>query len=216
MPLGGAPKTAIKRAMAKPAGGGGNVQGGFPGAVRNNPAAGGGGGGGVIARGPFGAKLQAPKKPVGAGPVAPPAGGPGAIPDIEAYLAGDQTYQGGISDILASLARYKAQNQFQADNVRSAFDTASQRMEKEKLRALTSLKDDFASRGMLNSGLYLKANDDYNEQFTQRLGDLQFDLQGQLNNLDFERANNEGISQSEQARLRQAALARRAQQFGIM
>lgn len=202
-----------------------------PGGRPNQPKpAGGGGGGGGNQRASAPAKnwmsQPIPKilntmgiKPSAAGtpaaPAAPAGGGASGIPDIEAYLAGDQMYQSGMSELMKALDMFRAQAGHQRGTINSAFDTAMGRMGQERDRSLKTIEDDFASRGLVNSGLYGKARDDYNTEYNSRVGDLNTDRQNELNALGFEEQNFTGLNQSEGARLRQEAMARRAERYNI-
>lgn len=200
MPKGGVPK--------KPGGGGGGNNNNQYGAGFHMP-----GQGGIRAPLPKGGGGTPKPAPAAAGPIAGPA--PAGPPDIESYLAGDQMYQSGSSELMKALAQFNAQNDYQQSSVRQAFETARGRMGEERTRALTNLKDDFGARGLINSGLFGKANKDYDTEFENRMSDLNTDMTQNLTNLGFERSNYAGLNSSENTRLRHEAMQRRAAQFNL-
>lgn len=149
------------------------------------------------------------------GPNSP--GGPAqpAVPDIEAFLGSDQGYQGGLAELMRALQQFQAQNTSQRGMIESSFQTALERMAGERTNALKNLEADFASRGLLNSGLYGEAIDDYDTEYQSRLGDLNTNQQNELNFLGGQLSEYTGNIEAEKARLRQEAIARRAAQFNL-
>lgn len=136
-------------------------------------------------------------------------------PSIDDYLSSDTSYQGGVSELMKTLEQFKSGNQASQQDVQSAFKTAMERMGQEREQSLKSLQEDFASRGLLNSGLYAQANSDYDTQYNQRVGDLTKDQQSQLGNLGTDESNFEGLNQTQQAALRAEAIRRRADQYNV-
>lgn len=163
----------------------------------------------------IGSKWGAPGTPSGAGKPAPGAAGP-QVPDIEAYLAGDQGYQGGLAALMRQLQTQEGNYTAQQGTLKSSFNTALERMASERTNALKDLEADFASRGLINSGLYGEAMEDYDTQYQGRIGDLNTNLQNELNSLGLDFSGVQSDIEAEKARLRQEAIARRAQQYGII
>jgi len=148
-------------------------------------------------------------------PQTKPAAPKPAVPGIDKYLSSDTTYQSGLSELMKNLQQFQTGNAQSQNDVKSAFQTALERMGQEREQSLKSLQEDFASRGLLNSGLYADANSDYDTQYQQRLGDLTKDEQGQLSSLSTDATNFQGLNQSQQAALKAAAIQRRAEKYGI-
>ncbi len=161
----------------------------------------------------IGSKWGAPGTP--SGPAAPTPGGP-QIPDIDSYLTGDQSYQGGLAALMRQLQTQQGNYTAQQGTLRSSFNTALERMASERTNALKDLEADFASRGLINSGLYGEAQEDYDTQYQSRIGDLNTNLQNELNALGLDFSGVESDIETEKARLRQEAIARRAQQYGLI
>lgn len=186
------------RHFSRPSGGGGNGGGGRP----RNSGSGNHGNGKVQGAGrrPAPAPKPAPKpKP----------------PSVGKYLAGDDVYQSGLSELMRALQQFKTSNLDSQTDVQDAFKTAMERMGGERTKALDSLEEDFASRGLLNSGLYADSVSDYNKEYQDRVTDLNRDQTDQLGNLKSELTNFQGLNQSKTQDLRLDAIRRRAEQFGI-
>lgn len=140
---------------------------------------------------------------------------PSGIPPVAKYLGADPVYQQGLSELMRTLNAFKVSNTDSQTDVRSAFNTSMQRMGAERGEALNSLKDDFASRGLLQSGLYADANSDYNKEYRNRVTDLTRDRTDQLGNLKSEFSNFRGLNNSKVQELRLDAIRRRAEKYGI-
>lgn len=162
-------------------------------------------------KGPQGTKQ--PKKEQ-AGKIQSPGQEP-AVPSIDEFLAGDTTYNSAISELQKALELFGEQNQESTTRTKSDFELALQRLNEERMRSLQSMEEDFAARGLLNSGLYTEAVGDYDSAYNQRLGDLSTDQQRVLGDLGADLTSQQNLNTSavEQARL--DAIRRRAQQYGI-
>lgn len=138
-----------------------------------------------------------------------------AVPNLQKYLAGDSAYQDQLSQLMKQLEDFKTQNTGQQADVGEDFQTALNKMNLKRSQDLESLQNDFASRGLLNSGLYTNAVGDYNNDYQQNLGDLNTDKQRSLDQLL------QGLQQYQQenttarSNAKQEAIRRRAQQFGL-
>lgn len=159
---------------------------------------------------------QAPKNPPKEQPGATPTVGTPTAPSIDEYLMSDTAYQGGISQLMKDLADFQAGNQNEQNSVNSAFQTALQRMGQERTQALSSLEEDFAARGLLNSGLYADAVSDYDTQYNQQIGDLTTDNQNSIASLVAALQQQQGLNTSSQQALREQAIMNRAKQYGLM
>jgi hypothetical protein len=170
-------------------GGGGGNGGGHP----NNP----GGGGNA---GP-GKKAPAPKKP--------------NIPGINKFLAGDSAYQDQLSTLMKQLEDFQTGNQSDQANVGEDFQSALAKMNQQKSQDLEALQNDFASRGLLNSGLYTDAVGNYDKGYQNNLNDLTTDRQRSLNDLLTSLQQYQQENTTAKSNARQEAIRRRAQQFGL-
>lgn len=143
-------------------------------------------------------------------------GGGNNFPSIEDYLAADPYYQAGLSDLMLGMDQFGIQNDAAQGDIESLFKLTLERMAKERDRSLIDIKDDFGARGLVNSGLYTKGVSDYNQEYSDRVFDLNRDRDIQLRNLGFDSANMQGLNQSKQDELRLDAIRRRAEELASM
>lgn len=154
-------------------------------------------------------------------PIAPPAERQGSIPqvqqapNIEAFLGGDTGYQGqlrqfgqALNDFLADLTRRRG-------TLETDFGTSKKAQEDQRVRDLESLEEDYGSRGLLRSGLYGKAVGDYETEYGQRVSDLSRRQQEALGALQQEEGTFKSQQQLKEQAAREAAVRRRAEQFGL-
>lgn len=134
---------------------------------------------------------------------------------IAKYLGSDDVYQSSMSELMKTLEQFRIGNRNSRNDVKDAFGTATERMGDERVNALGSLEGDFASRGMMNSGLYGDAVSDYNKEFTNRTEDLTTDRTLKLRDLTQERRNMRDLTQSKLKDLKLDAIRRRAETLGI-
>ena len=143
-------------------------------------------------------------------------GGGNNFPSIEDYLAADPYYQAGLSDLMLGMDQFGIQNGAAQGDITSLFNLTLERMAKERDRSLIDIKDDFGARGLVNSGLYTKGVSDYNQEYSDRVFDLNRDKDIQLRNLGFDAANMQGLNDSKQNELRLDAIRRRAEELSSM
>lgn len=165
----------------------------------NNSGGGGGGKGGGKGNGGGGGKPKA-KNP---------------MPSLKQYLNSDTAYQSGLSELMKNLQQFKTGNMDSQGDVKESFQTAMERMGKERTDALSSLKDDFGSRGLLTSGLYSDAVSKYDSDYNDRTADLTKDQQNQLEDLTRQLSNMTSLTGTKKQDLRLDAMRRRADKLGI-
>lgn len=138
-----------------------------------------------------------------------------AIPNINKFLAGDTTYQGQLSDLQKQLEQFKTSNTSQRGIVSQDFATALKKLQDQRTTDLSDLQNDFAARGLLNSGLYTDALGKYNTDFQGQVGELNTSQQRSLSDLISSLAGYQTENSSSAAAARADAIRRRAQQYGI-
>ncbi len=190
---------------------------------RRNSSGGGGGssrGGSNFRRSGNGAVKKATKKvsrgnpkprgPMNDMPIKKP-----AIPGIDAYLGTDSSYQSALrsgkqdlASMLSELGRRRGEAGTQYTQTRGS-------MERDRTMQLEDLKNEFASRGLINSGLYGEEQGRFQQQFTEQMNALAqqqsallADLLSQENN--YKRENAQALEVA-----RQQAIARRASKYNI-
>lgn len=136
-------------------------------------------------------------------------------PTVKKWLANDTTYQATINALNKALADYKARMNQQRGQYDTEYNMNLGNLNTSRRAAVDDQQNDFASRGVLRSGVYAKS-----------LGELSSDYDARRNALDTGRANYRAdLSsalrdfQTEQAlakqNARQNAINRRAARYGI-
>lgn len=136
-------------------------------------------------------------------------------PGLKKYLAGDETYQSQLSSLQKELEDYILANEDQRGDLTEDFGLSQERMAEERTKALDSMKNDFAARGLLESSEFMDAIGDYDTSYQTKLGDLSRDrdrgLEDLLESLGMYRRTNKNELQNARAE----AIRRRAEQFGL-
>lgn len=150
---------------------------------------------------------------VGGGRVTPPA--PPAPPSVDEWLAGDTAYLSTTDALQKALADYQARMNQQKGQYQTEFDTNLGNLNTSREAAIADLTDDFAARGLMNSGLFANSRAELMSDYDARQAALE---QGRSNFLaDLEAAFADFQSEQEltKTKARQDALARRAQRYGL-
>jgi hypothetical protein len=137
------------------------------------------------------------------------------IPSLAAYLGGDAAYQGILSGGKRSLADFLSDLGRRRGEATTQFNQTSASMERDRVQQLEDLRNEFASRGLIQSGLYGQEQGRFQQQFTdqsnalkQQQASLMADLMSQQTNYQRE----QGLSLQA---AKQEALARRAAKYNI-
>ncbi len=186
-------------------GGGSRSGGGSSGGYRSSGGGGNSGyssGGGGRSSGGGGGSTYKPPKPK-------------PVPSINSYLGTDSIYQdvlrGGkktLSDFLADLGRRR-------NEAGTQFNTTVAGMNRDRDTQLQALRDEFASRGLIQSGLFGEEQGRFQQQFTDQLNTLNQQQTGLLADLLTQETNFKREQQLAQEAARQEALARRAAKYNI-
>lgn len=146
-------------------------------------------------------------------PITQPA--PPAAPSVDDWLAGDSTFQSQNNALAKAWADYQNNAKMQTDQYNNQYGQNVDAMNKQKDLDAHSLEDDYASRGLLTSGLYAKANTDFLTSYADKQKTLDTGKADFLANL---LAAQQGF-QSDQGiqtdKARQDAINRRAAQYGV-
>jgi len=97
----------------------------------------------------------------------------------------------------------------------SQFGLSQKAMNDQKVRDLDALEEDYGSRGILRSGLYTDAVGDYESEFGNRMTDLQRQQTDALNQLNQEGSQFKSQNNLQRQSAREAAIRRRAEQYGV-
>lgn len=162
----------------------------------------GGGGGGVGTNRTGGISNFAP-------PPAPP-----APPNLEAFSAKDSTYQNQLSALKKALADYMAQQGQGKNQYLTSYASDAKSLGENRTQGLDDLGNDFASRGLLQSGLYADSLSDLNSDFDKRQAALDQARAAFLAQQGSDLTNFKSEQQLTQQKALQEAAARRAAQYG--
>jgi hypothetical protein len=149
------------------------------------------------------------------GPIAPIAPPAPAIPTINAYLGHDTTYLNQQREFQNALANYLAQEKQQRGKLTEDYGGAQKALNDQKGIDLGNIQSDFASRGLLTSGLFADANSQYNTSFLQKLAELTKNQQRGLADLTSGETDFRKNQSLESQRAREQAIARRASKYGL-
>lgn len=148
-------------------------------------------------------------------PSSPPPTGPGPVPDINAFLGGDSSYQDQLAQFANALSLFNADLGRRRGGIETDYASSQKAMNDQKLLDLNNLEADYGARGVLRSGLYGKAVGDYNNEFDTRMTDLTTKEKDALAGLDQEQSRFQSQQQLQQQAAREDAIRRRAAQYGI-
>ena len=148
-------------------------------------------------------------------PSAPAPAPPPGPPDINSFLAGDATYKSQQDALAKALADYKNQGKLQTDQYTGTYDQNMRQLKLDQTDAETNINDDYASRGLLNSGVFAKAFSDLQNQYADKQKSLDTDKANFLANLASATSNFESDQQLQLEKARQDAINRRAAQYGV-
>lgn len=127
----------------------------------------------------------------------------------------DSDYNSQISAIQRALDLYKSNMGVQRTRAGSQYADSSRDMNQQKTRDLSDMENDFASRGIVTSGVYGTSVGDYNQEWGQQKEGLSKQYKDALSDItnNYTSYLNDIQTQKEQARL--DAIRRRAQQLEL-
>lgn len=184
---------------------GGNASGSYGGAAsrRNGSYSGGGA--------PMGSNSQGQyTRPSG-----PPAEGPGPVPTLDSFLGTDTTYQNQLRNFAKALTDMTADITRRKGVFNSEFAQSDKALRDQRGLDLEALEEDYASRGILKSGVYGGAVSDYETEFNKRIADLLRRRNQSLGALDQELLQFRSAQELQKQAAREAAARRRAETYGV-
>jgi hypothetical protein len=146
---------------------------------------------------------------------APAAPQPPKQQSLDDWLAGDTTYNQQQANFNKAKADYDAQYTQQQQQTNRDYATSTRALNQQGTLDRENQMNDYAGRGIVNSGVYANALSQYNDQFNTKMNNLNQGLQDTLNNQNMARTNFLRQTQYEQDAARQDAVRRRAQSLGI-
>jgi hypothetical protein len=151
----------------------------------------------------------------GGGSYKPPAAPKPSVPNINSYLGTDSTYQGIVSGSKRSLADFLSELGRRRGESTTQFNDTRGSMERDRTQRLDEMRDEFASRGLIQSGLYGEEQGRFQQQFTDQMNALQKQQAALLADLLSQETNYKREQELALEAARQDALARRAAKFNI-
>lgn len=151
-------------------------------------------------------------------PVAPPVAKPGAVPkiaSIEDWLGSETMYKNQIRNFDKAFGDFNADLNLRKGRVNTDFTQSEKTLKDQRVSDLETLKNDFASRGLLTSGLYANELGDYENEFNQQLANLTRGRTESLSNIGRELSNFQSEQNLAKQRAREEAIRRRAAKYGL-
>ncbi len=136
-------------------------------------------------------------------------------PSLAAYLGSDSVYQSAINNRNRSLTDFLSETGRRRGEATTQFNQTKGSMERDRDQQLDAIRQEFASRGIINSGLFGEEQGRFQQTFAEQLNALQQQQTALLADLlaQEKNARREGDLTAEQAR--QEAIARRSAKYGL-
>lgn len=162
---------------------------------------------------------RAPRPAVGntkTGGVAPSVPAPPPM-SIDEWLAkgNDTTYNDQRSAYEKALADYAAQYKGEQDKYGNEYNASLAKMQQDNTLGAKDLENDYASRGLLTSGVYANALNEYQNSYQTKLSDLSRARDAYLADLTNDKTNFESEQALALARAKQDAANRRTAGLGL-
>lgn len=174
-----------------------------------------GGGGGGSVRSYSAPRVSASSSGRYSAPAPPPAARAGGVPSIKNFLGRDTGYLQGNRQLAKSLADFLADVGRRRNQLTTEFGLSNKALQDQSVRDLEGIEEDYGSRGLLKSGLYTDAVGDYNTELNERIADLQRQQSQALTGLNTESSKFKSQQGLSRQALREAAIRRRAEQYGL-
>lgn len=145
--------------------------------------------------------------------------GGGNVPDgmtLDQYLGGDTTYQDQMSLFQKIMEDFMLSNTGQRGDVEEDFSTALERLGLESKRAKRDMTGDFASRGLLNSGLFTGEMAEYDTDYQNTISDLTTDKNRAIEDLIESLGMFQTQLDAQKIAARQEAVRRYAERFASL
>lgn len=185
------PKVTYKSAPRRTSGGSSSSRGGGSSSSSRGGGYGGGGGGGFN-----------------------PPSGPKA-PSINSYLGTDSVYQQGLRGNQRTLADYISELGRRKGEAGTQYTQTRGSMERDRDQQLESLRNEFASRGLIQSGLYAEEQGNFQKKFTEQMTALEQQQASLLADLLSQEKNYRRENDLANEQARQEALLRRASKYNV-
>ena len=136
-------------------------------------------------------------------------------PSESQFLRRDTGYQQALREMKLNMQNFLADQGRQKGSAREQFRTQKTQLGEQRTRDLRDIESDFASRGLLQSGLYAGRLGEYEKDFAGNLKSYQQAYDDFLRQLSAAQQQLRSQQELESERARQEALARRASRYGL-
>lgn len=143
------------------------------------------------------------------GPVKP------IVPTLDQYLGGDTTYQDQLRQFDRTLGDFIANLGVRKDRLTADYGENKRDMEQQRIKDLEAIKNDFASRGLLSSGLLVDESGKYEKDYAQQLADFERQYTQSQSDLTLEDTQFRREQELAKEAARQDAARRRAEKYGL-
>jgi hypothetical protein len=138
-----------------------------------------------------------------------------AAPSLAQYLSGDSSYQSTLSGSKRSLSDFLSELSRRRGEANTQFNQTTASMERDRVQQLDDLKNEFASRGLIQSGLYGQEQGNFQTKFQEQQTALQQQQAALLADLLSQQKNYSRENSLTLEQAKQEALARRAAKYNI-
>ena len=132
---------------------------------------------------------------------------------LDRYLAGDSTYQQTLRGNKRTLADFLSELARRRGEAGTQFNKTQASMNRDAEDQLNDLREEFASRGTIQSGLYGKAQGNFREKFAEQIDALNQQQTGLLSDLLSQETNYRRENSLANEAARQEAILRRAEKY---
>lgn len=136
-------------------------------------------------------------------------------PSESQFLGQDVGYQQALREFALNLEQFQADRARQEAQAQQQFELSQSTAQEQRERDLRDIEADFASRGVLHSGLYGSRLGEYEQDFNTLMQGYQTQYDDFLRQLADAQSQLEEQQRLESERARQEALARRATRYGL-
>lgn len=140
---------------------------------------------------------------------------PSTNPSLDAYLGTDSAYQSVVNSGKRALADFLSEMTRRRGEAGTQFNQTKASMERDRVQQLEDIRNEFASRGLIQSGLFGEEQGKFQQQFTQQQTALGQQQAALLADLLSQEKNFRREQQLALEAAKQEALARRAAKYKI-
>lgn len=140
---------------------------------------------------------------------------PPGPPSINTYLGTDSAYQQAVSGGKRSMADFISDLTRRRGEATTQFNQTTSSMEHDRDQQLEDLRNEFASRGLIQSGLYGQEQGKFQQKFTEQQQALSQQQAALLADLLSQQTNYKREQDMALQSAKQEALLRRAQKYNI-